>query len=129
MASHSISHVLHIGAVITASYKQDVAKQPSDGYGHQSRHKSVLLYLVRRACRLTGSIYNQTMPKRTYPSDAEKISVAADLEELVQDKREGWRASGAKARRRQRRYKGLLIQQLLKLGPTSAREAELDDDV
>jgi len=45
--------------------------------------------------------------------------VAADLEDLVQDKREGWRASGAKARRRQRRYKALLTQQLLKLGPTT----------
>ena len=84
---------------------------------------------MRRACRLTGGIYNLFMPKRTSPSDAEKISVAADLEELVQDKREGWRASGAKARRRQRRYKALLTQQLLKLGPTAAGEVSLDDDV
>ena len=56
------------------------------------------------------------------------MTVAADLEELVQDKREGWRASDAKARRRQRRYKMLLTQQLLKLGPTVAGEAALDDD-
>ena len=67
------------------------------------------------------------MPKRTSPTDAGKITVAADLEELVQDKREGWRASGAKASRRQRRYKALLTQQLLKQGPTAAGEAELDD--
>jgi hypothetical protein len=68
------------------------------------------------------------MTKRTSPTDAGKISVAADLEDLVQDKREGWRASGAKARRRQRRYKALLTQQLLKLGPTATDEAALDDD-
>jgi hypothetical protein len=68
------------------------------------------------------------MTKRTSPTDAGKIAVAADLEELVQDKREGWRASGAKARRRQRRYKALLTQQLLKLGPTAVGEAPLDDD-
>ncbi|MBC7676317.1 MAG: hypothetical protein H7173_09760 [Rhodoferax sp.] len=68
------------------------------------------------------------MTKRTSPTDADKISVAADLEDLVQDKREGWRASGAKARRRQRRYKALLTQQLLKLGPTATGEAALEDD-
>lgn len=68
------------------------------------------------------------MAKRTSPSDAVRISDAADLEELVQDKREGWRASGAKARRRQRRYKALLTQQLLKLGPDAAGETALDDD-
>ena len=71
---------------------------------------------------------NLVMPKRTSPTDAGKITVAADLEELVQDKREGWRASGAKARRRQRRYKALLTQQLLKRGPTAVGEAALDDD-
>ena len=68
------------------------------------------------------------MAKRTSPTDAGKISVAADLEELVQDKREGWRASGAKARRRQRRYKALLTQQLLRLGPDATGEPTLDDD-
>jgi hypothetical protein len=68
------------------------------------------------------------MVKRTSPSDAQKISVAADLEELVQDKREGWRASGAKARRRQRRYKTLLTQQLMKMGTCPAGDGPLDDD-
>lgn len=73
------------------------------------------------------------MTKRTSPTDAGKISVAADLEDLVKDKRECWRASGAKARRRQRRYKALLTQQLLKLGPaanvTTTDEEEWDDNV
>ena len=68
------------------------------------------------------------MVKRTSPSDAQEISVAADLEELVQDKREGWRASGAKARRCQRRYKALLTQQLLKVGTNPAADEPLDED-
>ena len=67
------------------------------------------------------------MTKRTSPLDAGKISVAADLEELVQDKREAWRASGAKARRRQRRYKALLTQQLLRLGTASTDDSALDE--
>jgi hypothetical protein len=57
---------------------------------------------------------------------AAPVPVAADLKELVQDKREGWGASDAKARRRQRRYKTLLTQQLLKLGATAAGEAARD---
>lgn len=68
------------------------------------------------------------MVKRTSPNDAKKISAAADLEELVQDKREGWRASGAKARRRQRRYTALLTQQLLEMGPTNLDDADLEFD-
>jgi len=70
-----------------------------------------------------------SMAKRTSPADAHKISVAADLEELVQDKRENWRASGAKARRRQRRYKVLLTQQLMKVGTYPVDEEQIDDDV
>jgi len=54
------------------------------------------------------------------------ISVAADLEDLVQDKRAGWRASGDKARRRQRRYKTLLTQHLLRMGPTAPDESDRD---
>ncbi|MEL7097817.1 MAG: hypothetical protein AAGM84_03205 [Pseudomonadota bacterium] len=56
------------------------------------------------------------MAKRTDPRDAQRIERADDLEDIVQDKREGWRASGAKARRRQRRYKSLLTRQILKDG-------------
>lgn len=81
-----------------------------------------------RPCRLREGIYNLSMSKRTTPTDADKIAVAADLEELVQDKREGWRASGAKARRRQRRYKSLLTQHLLKLGQTGISDLALDED-
>lgn len=56
------------------------------------------------------------MTKRTYPSDIARISEAADLEDVVQDKREGWRATKDKARRRQRRYKNLLTQQIVRNG-------------
>lgn len=52
------------------------------------------------------------MPKRTSPESAKEIVDAEDLETLVHDKRERWRANGAKARRRQRRYKKLLISKL-----------------
>lgn len=64
------------------------------------------------------------MPKRTSPGDAEHITLADDLQHLVQDKREGWRANAAKARRRQRHYNKLLTQQLIRLGP----QATDDDD-
>lgn len=63
------------------------------------------------------------MPKRTSLSDAKQVQIADDLEAIVIDKREGWRATDAKARRRQRRYKNLLTQQLVRgLAP------EEDDD-
>ena len=45
------------------------------------------------------------MTRRTYEADAEHIETADDLDDLVQDKRENWRANSSKARRRQRRYK------------------------
>jgi hypothetical protein len=44
------------------------------------------------------------MPRRTYEADGRRVEVADDLDDLVSDKREGWRATPAKARRRQRRY-------------------------
>ena len=44
------------------------------------------------------------MPRRTYEADGRRVEVAEDLDDLVSDKREGWRATPAKARRRQRRY-------------------------
>lgn len=52
------------------------------------------------------------MPRRTTPRDARLIEEACDLEHLVQDKRADWRADGARARRRQRRYKNLLTRQI-----------------
>lgn len=69
------------------------------------------------------------MTKRTSANDASRITVAADLEEVVTDKREGWRASDAKARRRQRRYKRLLTQQLVKLVPDGGAGIGDDDDI
>ena len=53
--------------------------------------------------------------KRTYENNAIKIEIADDLETLVSDKRLGWRASPSKARRRQRRYKNRMINEILKI--------------
>ena len=53
------------------------------------------------------------MPRRTYERDGQKIELADDVEELVSDKRAGWRANAAKARRRQRRYKKRLTNEIL----------------
>jgi hypothetical protein len=44
------------------------------------------------------------MTRRTYEADSNRVRQADDLTELVSDKRSHWRASRAKARRRQRRY-------------------------
>ena len=57
----------------------------------------------------------KVMTRRTYEADAEHIETADDLDDLVQDKREGWRANSSKARRRQRRYKKRLTHELLKM--------------
>ena len=54
------------------------------------------------------------MTKRTYERDAVLIEIADDLENIVRDKREIWRASPSKATRRQRRYKKRLLSELLK---------------
>lgn len=53
------------------------------------------------------------MPKRTSLLDAQDVEYADDLDEIVSDKRAGWRANAAKARRRQRRYKRMLTTELL----------------
>ena len=53
------------------------------------------------------------MPRRTYEADGRRVEVAEDLDELVSDKREGWRATPAKARRRQRRYSKRLTKTIL----------------
>ncbi len=53
--------------------------------------------------------------KRTYENNAIQIELADDLETLVSDKRLGWRASPSKARRRQRRYKNRMINEILKI--------------
>ena len=53
--------------------------------------------------------------KRTSENNAIQIEIADDLETLVSDKRLGWRASPSKARRRQRRYKNRMINEILKI--------------
>ena len=55
------------------------------------------------------------MPRRTYKKDAQHIDFAYDLDEIVKDKREGWRANSSKANQRQRRYKERLTKQLLQI--------------
>ena len=45
------------------------------------------------------------MIRRTYEANAEHTETADDLDDLVHDKRERWKANSSKARRRQRRYK------------------------
>ena len=55
------------------------------------------------------------MARRTHEADAELIETVDDLEELAQDKRKSWRANSSKARRRQRRYKNRLTNELIRL--------------
>ena len=52
------------------------------------------------------------MTRRTYESDGLSVETADDVDNLVSDKRHGWRSSAAKARRRQRRYKKRLINEI-----------------
>ena len=53
------------------------------------------------------------MPRRTYERYGQTIESVDDVDELVTDKRAGWRANAAKARRRQRRYKKRLTNEIL----------------
>ena len=53
------------------------------------------------------------MARRTYENDGQKVEFAMDVDDLVLDKRAGWRADPARARRRQRRYKKRLTDELL----------------
>ena len=53
------------------------------------------------------------MYKRTYEKDGLKIEIARDLDDLVVDKRESWRANSSKANQRQRRYKKRLTKQII----------------
>jgi hypothetical protein len=56
--------------------------------------------------------YSDDMPRRTYEADGSLINSGEDLDDLVTDKRQGWRASPANARRRQRRYRKRLTKAL-----------------
>ena len=58
---------------------------------------------------------NYKKNKRTYENNAIQIEIADDLEIMVRDKRLGWRASPSKARRRQRRYKNRIINEIYKI--------------
>ena len=52
------------------------------------------------------------MTRRTYESDGLNVETADDVDELVADKRQGWRTNAVKARRRQRRYKKRLTNEI-----------------
>lgn len=62
------------------------------------------------------------MARRTREADAELVETVDDLEELVQDKRQNWRANSVKARRRQRRYKNRLTQELMRVNIENPKE-------
>ena len=62
------------------------------------------------------------MARRTREADAELVETVDDLEELVQDKRQNWRANSVKARRRQRRYKNHLTQELMRVDIENPKE-------
>ena len=64
------------------------------------------------------------MAKRTSPRDAERVETADDLDDVVQDKRAAWRASAAKARRRNRRYAKRLTAELKR----RARDGTWEED-
>lgn len=55
------------------------------------------------------------MPRRTSLRDSNCVQCADDLDEVVQDKREGWRAIVAKTRRRQRRYTKRMADEIARL--------------
>lgn len=67
----------------------------------------------RHTCQtFDTTTWEPAVPRRTYESDGLSIELADDVDELVSDKRQGWRANAAKARRRQRRYKKRLTNEI-----------------
>lgn len=52
------------------------------------------------------------MPKRTYIDDYTRVEAADDLEHLVKDKREAWRASKRNKHRRHRHYVKTMLRHL-----------------
>ena len=71
--------------------------------------------VIGKSCNLPRQNYFFAMVRRTYESDAAKIEDVDDLDDLVADKREAWRATSDNARRRQRRYKKRLTKRLVLL--------------
>ena len=65
------------------------------------------------------------MTRRAYEADAERIETADDLDDLVRDKREGWIANSSKARRRQRRSKKRLTNELLRMEYSMTNEKDI----
>ena len=65
------------------------------------------------------------MPKRTSLDDAKRIETADDLDDVVRDKRVGWRATAAKARRRQRRYTKRMTDEIARLAQDGVDEADV----
>ena len=55
------------------------------------------------------------MTRRTYEKDAQNIGYADDLNKIVKDKRERWRGTSSKVRRRKRRYENRLTRELLQI--------------
>ena len=49
------------------------------------------------SCHLPSQNYHFAMVRRTYETDAAKIEDVDDLDDLVADKREAWRATSNKA--------------------------------
>ncbi len=78
-------------------------------------------------CRPAGPDYLVIMTKRTSPKSARQVLDARDLEDAVHDKREGWRASSTAARRRQRRYKKMLTQHLMRREASDGAPWDLDE--
>lgn len=66
------------------------------------------------------------MPKRTSLKDAKRIDDASDIEDVVSDKRQGWRANAATARRRQRRYKKRIVSELVNI--TQENDSDFDTE-
>ena len=75
----------------------------------------LVLPITCKSCNLPRQNYFLAMVRRTYESDAAKIEDVDDLDDLVADKREAWRATSDNARRRQRRYKKRLTKRLVLL--------------
>ena len=68
-----------------------------------------LCFAYLRCRRLAGCSIITGMTRRTYENSGEVVERGVELEELVKDKRAGWRATPARGRRRQRRYMNRLI--------------------
>ena len=52
------------------------------------------------------------MPKRTYEGNIDDIESVVDIDILLKDKRERFRANSKKVNQRQRRYKKRILQKL-----------------